>query len=257
MADKLKAGIAANTRGDMTSPAAGHEASPPRPLSGEEARLAFASDLAGGTGTVGAWQGLERWSLVAAVPGTSDRGAVARRVALIDGWRFGPAGAPDWDQPDLDETGFEDVAVPHTVAPLSWRDSEPASWEREFCYRRQFELPDSFAGLRTFVDFAGALTKAVVHLNGVELGVHLGGYLPFRYEITDVAVNGENLLAVLLDASFDLNCRRTSPARGRISTSTSGSREASTAMSASGGPPGLHRRRLRQTSGCAVSRTVR
>ena len=41
-----------------------------------------------------------------------------------------------------------------------------------------FELPDSFAGLRTFVDFAGALTKAVVHLNGVELGVHLGGYLP-------------------------------------------------------------------------------
>jgi beta-galactosidase len=215
VADNLKAGIAANARRDMASAEASHEAASPRLLSGGEARSAFASDLAGGTGTVGAWQGLERWSLVAAaVPGSNDRGAVARRVALTDGWRFGPAGAADWDQPGLDETGFEDVAVPHTVAHLSWRDWEPASWEREFCYRRRFELPDSFAGLRTFVDFAGALTKAAVHLNGVELGVHLGGYLPFRYEITDMAVNGENLLAVLLDASFDLNVPPNVPSPG-------------------------------------------
>jgi beta-galactosidase len=56
--------------------------------------------------------------------------------------------------------------------------------------------------------------KATVHVNGVEVGVHLGGYLPFSYEVTDLLVEGENVLAVLLDGSFDLNVPPNSPAPG-------------------------------------------
>jgi hypothetical protein len=36
------------------------------------------------------------------------------------GWRFGP---------------------PHTVVPLSWRDWDPAAWERVWMYRKRFDAP--------------------------------------------------------------------------------------------------------------------
>ena len=141
-------------------------------------------------------------------------GPVAHRVVLGDGWRFGPVPTRGWDQPGADESSLAEVMVPHCVAPLSWRHWDPASWERTFCYRRAFVLPEHFAGMRVFVDFAGAMTKATVHLNGHDLGVHLGGYLPFSYEVTDVVSEGDNLLAVLLDASFDLNVPPNVPAPG-------------------------------------------
>jgi len=38
-----------------------------------------------------------------------------------------------------------------------------------------------------------------------------GGYLPFSYEVTDFLVEGHNLLAVLVDASFTINVRPTCP----------------------------------------------
>ena len=119
-----------------------------------------------------------------------------------------------WDQPGADGDGLAEVVVPHCVAPLSWRHWDPASWERTFCYRRDFVLPAHFAGMRVFVDFAGVMTKATVHLNGHQLGVHLGGYLPFSYEVTDFLVEGHNLLAVLVDASFDINVPPNVPAPG-------------------------------------------
>jgi beta-galactosidase len=158
---------------------------------------------------------IDHWSVTSAgAQGPSRPGPVAHRVVLSDGWRFGPVPAQGWDQPGADESALAEVVVPHCVAPLSWRHWDPASWERTFCYRRAFVLPEHFAGMRVFVDFAGAMTKATVHLNGHELGVHLGGYLPFSYEVTDLLAQGENLLAVLLDASFDINVPPNVPAPG-------------------------------------------
>jgi len=168
---------------------------------------------------------LDRWSVTSAgAQGPSRPGPVAHRVVLSDGWRFGPVPALRWDQPGADGDGADgdgadgdglaEVVVPHCVAALSWRRWDPASWERTFCYRRDFVLPEHFAGMRVFVDFAGVMTKATVHLNGHQLGVHLGGYLPFSYEVTDLLVEGHNLLAVLVDASFDINVPPNVPAPG-------------------------------------------
>jgi beta-galactosidase len=136
------------------------------------------------------------------------------RLGLVGGWLFGEGVGEGFERVDLDESGFSEVALPHSVVSLSWRDWDPASWERVFCYRRRFEVPGSFAGMRVFVEFGGALTKATVALNGVELGVHMGGYLPFSYEVTDVLVDGENLLSVLVDSSFDLNVPPNVPSPG-------------------------------------------
>ena len=186
-----------------------------RTVGGPQVRADFLADMAGGTGMVGAWRDLGLWSETSAgAHGPSRPGPVAHRVVLSDGWRFGPVPAVGWDQPGADGDGLAEVVVPHCVAPLSWRHWDPASWERTFCYRRDFVLPAHFAGMRVFVDFAGVMTKATVHLNGHQLGVHLGGYLPFSYEVTDFLVEGHNLLAVLVDASFDINVPPNVPAPG-------------------------------------------
>jgi beta-galactosidase/beta-glucuronidase len=84
------------------------------------------------------------------------------------------------------------------VVPLSWGDWDPTSWEKLWIYRKRFSaatLPIS----RVFLDFDGVMTNATVYLNGVELAQHLGGFLPFSVELTELLLPGENDLGVVVD----------------------------------------------------------
>ncbi|MBM7785022.1 glycoside hydrolase family 2 protein [Tenggerimyces flavus] len=107
-------------------------------------------------------------------------------MELTSGWLF--EGAP--------------VTLPHTVAPLSWRDWEPSSWEGVFTYERSFDLPADFAGRRVFLDVAGAMTSTRTFLNGTEVGTHRGGYLPFSHELTPYLRPRGNALTIEVDATW-------------------------------------------------------
>ena len=87
-------------------------------------------------------------------------------------WRFGPASAGG-DRPGFDDSGFAEVTLPHTVVPLSWRDWDPSAWERVWMYRKRFDAPPGVDRGRVFLDFAAALTRATVTLNGAEVTDHL------------------------------------------------------------------------------------
>jgi beta-galactosidase len=129
-----------------------------------------------------------------------------------DGWRFGTAPAGS-ERPDFDDSGFAPVTPPHTVTPLSWRDWDPAAWERVWTYRKRFDAP--WLGrcrMRVFLDFEAAMTRATVTMNGTEVADHLGGYLPFSAEITGVLRRHGNVLAVRLDSAFNLNVPPDRPA---------------------------------------------
>jgi beta-galactosidase len=132
-------------------------------------------------------------------------------IPFGDGWRFGPA-ADGSDLPGFDDSGFASVTLPHTVAPLSWQNWQPASWERSWAYRKHFDAPFELSGRRLFLDFGAAMTLATVTLNGTGVGEHLGGYLPFSFEITDVVEPAGNVLAVRLDSGFNLNVPPDRPA---------------------------------------------
>ncbi|GAA2801402.1 glycoside hydrolase family 2 protein [Saccharopolyspora taberi] len=113
------------------------------------------------------------------------------RLPLLRDWLFGPETGPHLSVVDL----------PHTAAELSWREWDPADWERRWRYRKHFDLAPT-AGTRYFLRFAGALTRAEPVLNGRVLPPHTGGYLPFEHEVTGL-LRERNVLDVVVDGAFD------------------------------------------------------
>lgn len=53
-------------------------------------------------------------------------------------------------------------------------------------YERQFTVPAEFLGKRIFLHFGAVDYEAKVWLDGVYLGKHTGGYLPFKFDITSM-----------------------------------------------------------------------
>ena len=157
------------------------------------------------------------------------RGPAAGTVSFDAGWLFGPASAGS-SLPEFDDSTLAAVTLPHTVVPLSWRNWDPSAWERLWVYRKHFDAPPGTDGMRVFGDFAAAMTRATVTLNGVEVADHLGGYLPFSAEITDQLRPDGNVLAVRLDSTFNLNVPPTGRRHTPVRRWTSGSREGSTVM---------------------------
>lgn len=68
---------------------------------------------------------------------------------------------------------------------------------RRMVYRRTFDLPEPPAGTDRLLLHFGAVDQiAEVSLNGVSLGRHKGGYLPFTFDVTTAARPGENILSL-------------------------------------------------------------
>ena len=65
-----------------------------------------------------------------------------------------------------------------------------------YIYRKSFSLADDFNKGRVLLHFGAADQVVEVWLNGVFVGEHKGGYLPFSFDITDKIKSGENLLRV-------------------------------------------------------------
>jgi beta-galactosidase len=142
----------------------------------------------------------------------SDRtGPAGKTLPFNAGWLFGAA-SPGSSQPGFDDSSFAPVTLPHTVASLSWQDWDPSTWEQVWTYRKHFDAPAGLDGHRVFLDFDAAMTGATVTLNGTDVAEHLGGYLPFSAEITGSLQPGGNVLAVRLDATFNLNVPPDRPA---------------------------------------------
>jgi len=170
------------------------------------------------TGGVAAWSllGCDRASARVVNSQTVARSSVkpgpAAQVASFNGgWLFGPDAAGS-DQPGYDDSALETVTLPHTVTPLSWRAWDPGSWERTWIYRKHFDAPPQTDGLRLFLDFQAAMTRSTVTLNGTVVTSHTGGYLPFSAEITGRLQPADNVVAVTLDSSFNVNVPPDRPA---------------------------------------------
>ena len=80
---------------------------------------------------------------------------------------------------------------PEAVLSGVGRQLQPDEW---LWYRRTFTAPVRPAGGRVLLHFGAVDQSCTVWVNGMEVGQHVGGYLPFTLDITDAVVGGEELL---------------------------------------------------------------
>lgn len=126
----------------------------------------------------------------------------ASREQFNEAWRFHRVeeGVSDEQFPEqeFDDTAWDAVSLPHTarIEPLVVNDQ----WQGTCWYRKRFTAPAGWKGNRIWLEFEGAMNVADVWVNGSHVVQHLGGYLPFVADITDmIHRKAENVVAVRLD----------------------------------------------------------
>ena len=86
-------------------------------------------------------------------------------------------------------------------ADARFRDHIGAAW-----YQREFEVSSDWmeSGRVLLIGFGAVDYFAEVWLNGIKVGEHEGGYLPFELDITDAARPGRNTLTVRVDDPLEI-----------------------------------------------------
>lgn len=121
-------------------------------------------------------------------------------------WKFYPGDASGAQEPQFDDSKWQEVNVPHDFAVAGPFDEKVAQggssgflprgigW-----YRKTFPSPQP--GKIVTLDFGGVYSAADVWLNGTHLGKNHNGYLGFRYDITKLLkpAGETNVLAVRAD----------------------------------------------------------
>ncbi len=116
-------------------------------------------------------------------------------LCLNGRWEFGTGRE---DTPVYTDT----VLVPFPVESRLSGVGRPYPCGTRFYYRTRFTLPDGFVGERVLLHFGAVNRDAAVTLNGVRLGEHHGGYMPFTYDVTP-HLAAQNVLEVLVTNDFD------------------------------------------------------
>lgn len=85
--------------------------------------------------------------------------------------------------------------------PFYGTNAEKVQWieDKQWWYRRWFEVDKGFLKRRTFLEFDGLDTFATIFLNGREIGRTDNMFIPHRFDVTDLIHEGANFLAVRFD----------------------------------------------------------
>lgn len=126
------------------------------------------------------------------------------RIDFNPGWRFLRGDADGAELAAFDDEPWGAAHLPHTARIESLVTGPPGSdsyqWQGVCWYRKRFTVDPAAAGGKVLLKFDGAMNVADVWLNDEHLGRHMGGWLPFGFDISDrVRAGRENVLAVRLD----------------------------------------------------------
>lgn len=103
-------------------------------------------------------------------------------------------------QPDYDDSGWDDKALPAVENTMRAYETIPEFYEDGVWYRRSFFVADSLSGKNAILKFLSANYVADVWINGHYVGYHEGGYTPFAFNVSSyLNYNSENKIAVRVD----------------------------------------------------------
>lgn len=141
------------------------------------------------------------------------RQSLRQRFNLNREWRFHKGDVANAQSPNFNDANWEPVTLPHSWNAADIIDDRNVNdgldiyasyWRGISWYRKRFQVDRAHRGKTLFIEFEAANQVADVWLNGTPLGRHIGGYLGFAFEVTNlVRFDQPNLLAVKVDNRFD------------------------------------------------------
>ena len=98
-----------------------------------------------------------------------------------------------------------EILVPYSPETTASGVNKTVTPEDYLFYKRIFDLEDSFIKDKVILHFMAVDQMADIFLNGNYLGSHIGGYLPFEFEIKKYLKEGNNELVVRVKDESDTN----------------------------------------------------
>ncbi len=112
-----------------------------------------------------------------------------------------------WDycinQSEYTDTYDGKILVPFSPESVLSGVERQVGPEQFLHYKKCFRLPEGFLRDRVILHFGAVDQECEVYLNGVWIGGHKGGYLPFHFDVTD-ALKEENVLTLRVTDQTEL-----------------------------------------------------
>ncbi|ONI44920.1 hypothetical protein AN641_05410 [Candidatus Epulonipiscioides gigas] len=136
-----------------------------------------------------------------------------RQVRELNGeWKFlkhnlfSNGSLPKFYRMNFNDSSWQTVDVPHDSSIVSeFKESNAAGprggyAEAIICYySKYFELSKEDLEKKIFIEFEGVYMNATVYVNGEQVGKYPFGYTTFKYDITNLAIEGTNKVSVMVD----------------------------------------------------------
>lgn len=130
------------------------------------------------------------------------------RILWCKDWRFCLTEDEQVIHAQYDDTAWEQVTLPHDWQVMQQRVSDASGGgcqgffprEQLGVYRLHFHGKEAWRGKQVRVLFDAVQRFSKVYLNGVQVGGHAYGYVPFMVDLTNhLLIGGDNVLTVRVD----------------------------------------------------------
>ena len=131
-------------------------------------------------------------------------------------WKYRQGTVHDAQRTDYDDSNWEVVNLPHDAAIYGpfCKDVKGGMNRNGYrplgkgWYRKHLLYNKAWKGKRVILEFEGVYRDAKVFINGIiQEGDHRNGYLDFEHDITDFLHEGDNVIAVCYDNTFNKSSR--------------------------------------------------
>ncbi|MBN2012116.1 DUF4982 domain-containing protein [candidate division KSB1 bacterium] len=155
--------------------------------------------------------------MLSCIPSNNQKQRNIQRKQLFDNhWKFALGDHTTASHLDFDDNNWRNLDLPHDWSIEGGIDQKnPTSGAGGYFpagigwYRKGFKIPSSWQGKQVSIYFEGVYMNSKIFINGNSLGAHPYGYTSFYYDLTPYLNydNSENVVAVRVDNSQQLNCR--------------------------------------------------
>lgn len=119
-----------------------------------------------------------------------------------------------------------EILVPFAIETAASGVGKPLLPNETLGYRKKFEIPENWKGKKVKLHFEAVDWHCICRINGVEAGVHKGGYIPFFFDISDLIKDGINEITLYVkdptDSRHQQSGKQTLKPKGCFYQATSG-----------------------------------